>query len=115
MATISLTNYDGAYENYEKCGEILKSPTIIGKHQQDQHYALLCLLCQEICLQFETFIGHIEQEHGHNHEHMTGSKLEIAESNTIKDEDVKIIDNCYNQAYIEEDEKVLFGVHHIQY
>ncbi|KAL9878833.1 uncharacterized protein ACN2A1_011123 [Glossina fuscipes fuscipes] len=108
MATISLTNYDGAYENYEKCGEILKSPTIIGKHQQDQHYALLCLLCQEICLQFETFIGHIEQEHGHNHEHMTGSKLEIAESNMIKDEDVKIIDNCYNQGYIEEDEKNIF-------
>lgn len=57
METLSLSNYS-TYSNYKKCGEILKSP-IIGEKQ----YALLCLQCHEICLQFQTFMIHIEQEH----------------------------------------------------
>lgn len=57
MAALSLTKY-ASISNYKKCGEILKSP-IIGEKQ----FAMLCLQCHEICLQFQTFVLHIEKEH----------------------------------------------------
>ncbi|XP_073828455.1 uncharacterized protein [Musca autumnalis] len=50
---------DASYSSYNKCGEILKSPST-GEKQQ---YCILCLFCQEICLQFKTFLTHIEKEH----------------------------------------------------
>lgn len=57
MTALSLNSYN-PYANYKKCGEILKS-SIIGEKQ----YALLCLQCHEICLKFQAFMIHIEQEH----------------------------------------------------
>ncbi|XP_075155483.1 uncharacterized protein LOC142228844 [Haematobia irritans] len=58
MATISCLSSYNTYSNYTKCGEILKSAQI-----GEKQYALLCLECHEICLQFQTFVIHIEKEH----------------------------------------------------
>ncbi|XP_058983733.1 zinc finger protein 615-like isoform X1 [Musca domestica] len=65
MTTLSsLVDYS-IYSSYNKCGEILKSPSI----DEKQQYCILCLFCHEICLQFKTFVVHIEKEH-HQQDHI---------------------------------------------
>lgn len=96
MPTLGLSSYN-SYSNYKKCGEILKSP-IIGEKQ----FALLCLQCHEICLQFQTFMIHIEQEHENSYLDVETKE----EQQNSEDDDIALSE--YNRIDNDEDKKVRF-------